>query len=130
MENFNRSTAQQQRCIENQTGNVDSNHFFNLLTGPQLLDLLETQLPEHRERQYPPTVTLAMFLGQVISADGSCQNAVNEANVSRVLNGLSPNSTSTGAYCTARQLTTGARRRCMAGAILYQGYYRCVPCAL
>ncbi len=49
MENFNRSTAQQQRCIENQTGNVDSNHFFNLLTGPQLLDLLETQLPKHRK---------------------------------------------------------------------------------
>jgi hypothetical protein len=28
---------------------------FNLLTGPQLLDRVEHVLPEHRERQFPPT---------------------------------------------------------------------------
>ncbi|EQD46982.1 hypothetical protein B2A_08640, partial [mine drainage metagenome] len=50
--------------------------FFNLVTGPDLLGELEALLPEYRERKYPPTVTLAMFLGQVLSADGSCQNAV------------------------------------------------------
>ncbi|MEJ2418803.1 MAG: hypothetical protein P8Y45_18105 [Exilibacterium sp.] len=63
MESFNRSTAQQQRCIEKQAGNIEANHLFDLLTGPQLLNLVEEQLPEHRERQYPPTVILAMFLG-------------------------------------------------------------------
>ena len=59
-----------------------------MLTGPELLGRLEALLPEYRERKYPPTVTLAMFLGQVLSADGSCQNAVNEAVVSQLLRGL------------------------------------------
>ena len=44
-----------------------------------------------------------MFLEQVPSADGSCQNAVNEAVVNRLLSGLEAQSTATGAYCMARQ---------------------------
>jgi hypothetical protein len=82
---------------------VDSVSFFNLLTSPELLEELEALLPEYRERRYPPTVTLAMFLGQVLSADGSCQNAVNEAHTSQLLMGLEPGSASTGPYCEARQ---------------------------
>ena len=49
---------------------VGSNHFFNLLTSPDLLETVETSLPEYRERHYPPTVALSMFLGQVLGADG------------------------------------------------------------
>ena len=67
---------------------TDTQGFFNLLTSPELLSVVEDQLPEYRERHYPPTLTLSMFLGQVMSADGSCQNAVNEHNVNRVGNGL------------------------------------------
>ena len=78
----------QQRRLAKQAQKIDANHFFNLLTGPQLLEVVEAQLPEHRERQFPPTLTLAMFLGQVMSADGSCQNAVNEALVDRLLSGM------------------------------------------
>jgi hypothetical protein len=103
MSHFNRPAAQRQRTVAKQAQQIDANHFFNLLTSPEILDLVEARLPEHRERQYPPTATLAMFLGQVMSADGSCQNAVNEVNVSRVLGGLPAVSTSTGAYCMARQ---------------------------
>jgi hypothetical protein len=77
--------------------------FFNLLTGPELLEPLEALLPEYRERKYPPTVTLAMFLGQVLSADGSCQNAVNDAIVNQLLSGLAAASANTGGYCLARQ---------------------------
>jgi hypothetical protein len=51
--------------------------FFNVLTGPELLKITEAHLPEHRERLYPPTVTLAMFLQQALAADASCQHAVN-----------------------------------------------------
>ena len=47
--------------------------FFNILTSPQLLETTEALLPEHRERLYPPTVTLSMFLRQTLEADGSCQ---------------------------------------------------------
>jgi hypothetical protein len=73
------------------------------VTGPDLLGELEALLPEFRERKYPPTVTLAMFLGQVLSADGSCQNAVNEATVTRLLSGVDPGGANTGSYSDARK---------------------------
>jgi hypothetical protein len=77
--------------------------FFNVLTGPLLLELTEAHLPEHRERLYPPTVTLSMFIKQVLEADGSCQKAVNGWAAQRAAEGLSPRSVRTGAYCKARQ---------------------------
>jgi hypothetical protein len=75
---------------------------FNLLTGPQLLERVEAALSKHRERLYPPTETLSMFVAQVLSADGSCQQAVDAALVKRLIAGLEPGSTDTGAYCKAR----------------------------
>lgn len=65
--------------------------------------MVEAQLPEHRERQFPPTLTLAMFLGQIMSADGSCQNAVNEVIVARLLAGMNSGSVNTSRYCQARK---------------------------
>ncbi len=38
-----------------------------------------------------------------MSADGSCQNAVNEVSVSRLLAGMDPGSVTTSGYCQARQ---------------------------
>ncbi len=103
MRHFNRRATQQQRRLVKQVQKVDANHFFNLLTGPQMLETVEAQLPAHRERRFPPTLTLAMFLGQVMSADGSCQNAVNEAVVGRLLAGMDPGSANTSGYCQARR---------------------------
>lgn len=60
-------------------------------------------LPEHRERLYPPTLALSMFIGQVLSEDGSCQKAVDSWAAQRVAEGLSVHSVNTGAYCKARQ---------------------------
>ena len=76
--------------------------FFNVLTGPELLELTESQLPEHRERLYPPTVALSMFIRQALAADPSCQRAVNAWAASRAAEGLSPQSVRTGGYCRAR----------------------------
>ena len=101
-QHFSGRSARQQRQVAKQLKKVDANHFFNLLTSPQLLERVETHLPEHRERKFPPTVALAMFLGQVMSADGSCQNAVDEALVERLLSGMPPGSASTSAFCQAR----------------------------
>ena len=101
-QHFSGRSARQQRQVAKQLKKVDANHFFNLLTSPQLLEQVEAHLPEHRERKFPPTATLAMFLGQVMSADGSCQNAVDEALVARLLGGLDGGSASTSAYCQAR----------------------------
>lgn len=59
--------------IQKQSGEMGSFELFNLLTAPELFDVLEAHLPEHRERHYPPTETLSMFLSQAMSADRSCQ---------------------------------------------------------
>jgi hypothetical protein len=76
--------------------------FFNELTGDELLGVTEAHLPEHRERLYPPTVTLAMFLRQALDADPSCQRAVNGWAAARAHEGLTVPSVRTGAYCRAR----------------------------
>ena len=77
--------------------------FFNVLTSPQLLQTTEALLPEHRERLYPPTVALSMFMRQVLQADGSCQKAVNGWAAQRAADGLTACSVRTGGYCRARQ---------------------------
>jgi len=94
--------VQQQRCVHSQARNNDAYAFFNLLTGPELLDKVESMLPQHRERRFPPTETLSMFLAQALNADRSCQKAVDEAAIKRLAAGLAPGSTHTGAYCRAR----------------------------
>ena len=63
------SVTHQQKRVSHYVGNTDSHALFNLLTSPQLLDSVEELLPEHRERLYPPTETLSMFLSQALSAD-------------------------------------------------------------
>ena len=94
---------QHRKRIERRVCAMEAVDFFNLLTGPELLDKTEAYLPAHRERLYPPTVTLSMFMMQALNEDGSCQNAVNGWAVRRVVEGLSASSVRTGAYCKARQ---------------------------
>ena len=77
--------------------------FFNVLTSPELLETTEALLPEHRERLYPPTVALSMFMRQVLQADGACQKAVNGWAAQRAADGLTAYSVRTGGYCRARQ---------------------------
>jgi len=85
-------------------GEIETVDFFNVLTGPKLLDLTEGLLPEHhRERLYPPTVALSMFIKQSLDEDGSCQRAVDGWAAQRAAEGLSAQSVRTGAYCRARQ---------------------------
>lgn len=94
----------QQHCrrIARRAGSGTSWQFFDLLTGPELIQITEAHLPAHRERLYPPTVTLSMFLHQVLAADGSCQQALDTWAASQAAAGLLPHSIRTGAYCRAR----------------------------
>lgn len=94
--------TRQQKRVSHYVGNVDSCAMFNLLTDPQLFDCVEELLPDHRERLFPPTETLSMFLTQALSADGSCQQVVNDAMIKRLISGMSPGKINTGAYCKAR----------------------------
>ena len=91
-------SQQQVKEIGRRRKQADSMDFFNLITGPALLGTLEALMPEHRERKFPPTVTLAMFLGQVLRADSSCRNAVNEAIINQLLQGSETVSANTGGY--------------------------------
>jgi len=119
-----RPATGQQKRVGHCASNADSYAMFNLLTGPQLLDRVEELLPKHRERLFPPTETLSMFVAQALSADGSCQQAVDDAMVKRVIGGLKPGSADTGGYCKARarlpesMISTLARE---AGGIIARG---------
>jgi hypothetical protein len=94
---------QRQTRIGRQAKTTQAVEFFNVLTSPELLETTQALLPEHRERLYPPTVALSMFMRQVLQADGSCQKAVNAWAAQRAADGLSACSVRTGGYCRARQ---------------------------
>src|SRR6185369_3852021 len=96
-------SQQHQRHIEAQAHRLQAVDFFNVLTGPGLLEKTDALLPEHREREYPPTVALSMFLKQALEEDRSCQKAVNSWIAQRVADRLSPPSANTGGYSRARQ---------------------------
>ena len=56
-------------CALNSNGFAACQHsdaytFLTLLTSPGMLHRVESFLPEHRERLFPPTETLSMFLSQ------------------------------------------------------------------
>jgi hypothetical protein len=65
-------TQQHRKRIQRRVEYIDEMNFFNVLTGPELLETTEAHLPEHRERLYPPTVALSMFMKQALDEDGSC----------------------------------------------------------
>lgn len=96
MTNTKRVCGKQQR-IKFLAANSDAYRFFNLLTSPDMLSKIEQLHPEvYRERQFPPTETLSMFLAQAMSEDRSCQKVVNDVAIKRLFGGLSPCSTATG----------------------------------
>ncbi len=100
----NKRVRRKQQRIQALTENSDSYRFFNLLTGPEMLSTVEGLLPEdYRERLFPPTETLSMFLAQAMNEDRSCQKAVNDVAIKRAIYGLPPCGTETGGYCQARQ---------------------------
>lgn len=85
---INKFARIKKKNIRDHAQNSDSFCFFNLLTSDDLLETVECLLPEHRERDFPPTETLSMFLAQSMSGDRSCQKAVNEAAIKRLTHGL------------------------------------------
>lgn len=96
-------SLQQRRKLKSIRSKSNSVSCFNMLTSDALLDRVEQLLPQHRERLFPPTQTLSMYLAQVMSADRSCQNVVNQCAMERLVCGLPECSVNTGAYCRARQ---------------------------
>ena len=65
--------------------------------------IVEEEAVRFRERVYPPLTTLGLFIGQALSADGACQDAVARHLSDRTARGEGAVSLSTGPYCKARQ---------------------------
>jgi hypothetical protein len=64
--------------------------------------VVEEEAGAYRERVYPPMTTLGLFIGQALSADGACQDAVARHLSERTARGEGAVSLSTGPYCKAR----------------------------
>lgn len=64
---------------------------------------VKEEVGEFRQRIYPPLTALGLFIGQALSPDGACQDAVARNLSDRRARGESGCSLSTGPYCKARQ---------------------------
>lgn len=74
-----------------------------LLSVETVSRIIEEETGPYRERIYPPLTTLGLFIGQALSPDGACQDAVARHLSERTAQGAAPCSLSTGPYCKARQ---------------------------
>jgi len=64
---------------------------------------LEEEVGAFRQRVYPPLTTLGLFIGQALSQDGACQDAVARHLSERTASGQSACCLNSGPYCKARQ---------------------------
>lgn len=74
-----------------------------MLSAGELQRLVERHAGEYRERVYAPLSTLGLFIGQALSADGACQDAVARNLSERTARDALGCSLNTGPYCKARQ---------------------------
>lgn len=73
-----------------------------IIPSQELLQWVEEEMADHRERLYGPLQTLTLFIEQVMGADQSCQDAVARGMSARVALGQAPCSLNSGPYCKAR----------------------------
>ena len=73
-----------------------------LLSRVAVCAIVEEEAGAYRERIYPPLTTLGLFIGQALSADGACQDAVARHLSERTAQGATQCSLSSGPYCKAR----------------------------
>jgi hypothetical protein len=81
-----RSSRSQRHRIRQRSRAIDSYDFFNVLTDPDLLDVVDQQFPAHRGRLFPPTTTLPLFMAQTLNSDASCQATMDRHVVERIAN--------------------------------------------
>jgi len=74
----------------------------DVLPARELRRVVREHAGAYRERVYPPLKTLSLFMGQALSADGACQDAVARHLSERTALGEQGCSLNTGPYCKAR----------------------------
>jgi hypothetical protein len=96
------STNSSSNAFKN-TSEFKETDFLGILSSNDINLIIEHNTPEHRERIYTPTKTLAMFIKQALNSDYSCARAVNEFIIDN-LESLPKNiSKSTGSFCRSRE---------------------------
>lgn len=75
--------------------------FNEILSQEHLQQIVLDEVGEYRDRVYPPMVTLAAAMNQVLDEDHSCRGTVARVRAERVARGETPCSAATGAYCFA-----------------------------
>lgn len=86
-----------------QFGDQPTQALGSILPNSILTSLMTEEVGRYRKRIYAPLTTLSLFLGQALSPDGACQDAVARCLSERTARGLSGCSLNTGPYCKARQ---------------------------
>jgi len=93
--------------VRRRFGQRDGLPFQEVLSRERIERVWKAEGRSFRDRIFSPWVTLWLFLSQVLSADGSCRQAVAWLLAWRVSQGLPPCSAETGSYCDARQRLPG-----------------------
>jgi hypothetical protein len=76
--------------------------FADILTEASIRDVLNEHGVQFRDRVFSPITTIWGFLGQVLSEDHSCRDAVSRIIAHRAANGHEVCSPNTASYCNAR----------------------------
>src|SRR5262245_56368642 len=85
--------------------------FADVLTEASVLDVLREHGVTYRDRVFNPVATIWGFLGQVLSDDHGCRDAVSRVVAHRAASGLAACSPNAASYCNARaRLPAGVLR--------------------
>ena len=76
--------------------------FADILTDASIREVLNDHGVKYRDRVFNPVTTIWGFLGQVLSEDHSCRDAVSRIIAHRAANGGTVCSPNTASYCNAR----------------------------
>jgi hypothetical protein len=96
------SQSQQMQFLRNQFAQAEGLPFSEVLSAELVMQALQAVGVDADERIYTPPILLWVFLSQVLSADGSCREAVARLLAYRAARGEKSCSARTGAYCQAR----------------------------
>jgi hypothetical protein len=95
--------AQRKRVVSAHKRSDLADQIQALLSSKESMSIIANMQPDYRERIFTPTLTLSVFLQQVLDSDGSCQAAVNRIVSQQIREDRPVQSARTGAYCRARR---------------------------
>lgn len=102
-EDTKKTTAASGNAVQAGFGDRPTRALDELLSSDVVGGIVDEEVDCWRERIHPPLTTLGLFIGQALSADGACQDAVARHLSERTAQGEAQCSLSNGPYCKARQ---------------------------